>query len=78
MKFLLLLFLLSVAVIPLWSNPNADSLVYSFTNFQDSTKRDLTLSSDIDTKVEPGKVLLARGELKNLSPGAIMKLQRSI
>ncbi len=65
MKPQLLVYLLFF-VVQTWAAPTADSLVYSFSNFQDSTKRDLTLSSDIDTRSEPGKLLLALGNTKNL------------
>jgi len=49
-----------------------DSLVYTF-SFADTTKYDQQLSADIDLKNEPGKILLASGDLKNLALGSRMR-----
>lgn len=43
----------------------ADSLVVSQV-FSDTTKKDATLSSDIDLKSQPGRIILALGSTKNL------------
>lgn len=42
-----------------------DSLVYT-QSFSDTSKKDGTLSADIDLKTEPGNVILALGSTKNL------------
>ncbi len=71
-KFYSLLFLLLFNPGKIYSTTFADSLVYSHT-FNDTTKKDGTLSFDIDLKTEPGKIILAPGKTKNLASGSKMK-----
>lgn len=49
-----------------------DSLVFS-QSYSDTSKKDATLTFDIDLKSEPGKIILAPGKTKNLALGSKMK-----
>lgn len=70
MKFcILFLFFISLSTIS-FSQQAPDSLVYSL-SFSDTTKKDNTLSHDIDLKTQPGKIILALGNTKNLGEIAL-------
>lgn len=53
-----------------YAQPVPDSLVYSF-SFSDSTKRNDSLTSDIDLRTQPGSIILALGKTKNLGSNAV-------
>lgn len=72
MKYVSVLLLLLSLHEKSFSAPMVDSLVYS-QSFNDTTKKDGSLSFDIDLKTELGKIILAPGKTKNLARGSKMK-----
>jgi hypothetical protein len=53
---------------------SSDSLVYSITDFSDSTKRDIQQTTDVDLDTAPPSIVLASGDTKDLALGALFSI----
>ncbi len=54
---------------------SSDSLVYSITDFSDSTKRDIQQTTDVDLDTAPSSIVLASGDTKDLALGALFSMR---
>lgn len=53
---------------------SSDSLVYSISEFSDSTKRDFQQTTDVDLETAAPCIVLASGDTKNLALGALFSI----